>query len=179
MIAALIGVLAPFLPDFLGIARAWMDDRHERKMMDLRLQHAEKAHDWRMEELDLKVTASDRISARTESKKPGFGIQLLEASRHAEGVVSKWAFNVAFGLYTMVDWISATVRPTVTYWLVGLYGAIKLSTIYLLYQAEGSIATALQYDSVWTPFDSELLMLVIAFWFGGRLRHKAKSMVTP
>ena len=177
IISAVIGLAAPFLPDVIGIGRSFLEDRQERKMMELRLKYAEKDHDWKMDEIEIKETLKDVASARKHDKKPGFGIQLLQAAHEAKGVLSKWIFNIVFILYTIVDLFSSFVRPFVTYALVGLYMAIKIAMIYSLYLAYGDFTAALIYDGVWTSFDKELLIMIVGFWFGTRVRHKAKATV--
>ena len=175
--SAILGLAAPFLPDVIGMARSFLEDRQERKMLELQLQHAAQAHSWRMDEIEIKGTLKDVSSARSHDRKPGFGIQLLQAAHEAEGVISKWAFNIAFALYTVVDLFSSFVRPSVTYALMGLYLAIKGSMIYSLYLGYGDFTAALVDESVWTIFDQELLVMIMGFWFGTRARHKARSVV--
>ena len=177
ILSAVIGLAAPFLPDLIGIGRSFLEDRQERKMMELRFRYAEKNHDWKMDEIEIKETLKDVGSARKHDKKPGFGIQLLQAAHEAEGVLSKWTFNVIFSLYTAIDIFSSFVRPSVTYALVGLYMAIKAAMIYSLYIGYGDFTAALIDDRVWTNFDKELLIMIMGFWFGTRVRHKAKAIV--
>lgn len=54
-----------------------------------------------------------------------------------------------------VDALSGTVRPIVTYSLVFTY-----------------IFTKIYYNYAWTSFDSDLLAVVLGFWFGSRVLQK-------
>ena len=172
--SAIIGLAAPFIPDVLGLARGWLDNKQEREMMKLQLEGAEKSHGWRMDETELKATAADMASARKHGSKPTFGIQLLQAAKESDGFISKWMFNIVFGLYTVIDMFSSFVRPSVTYAIVGLYLAMKYALIYSLMVETGSWGTGLLQAGAWTVFDAELLTLIMAFWFGNRTRTKAR-----
>ena len=177
ILSAVIGLMAPFLPDVISIGRSFLEDRQERKMMELRFKYIEREHDWRMDEIEVRGALKDVTSARIHDKKPGFGIQLLQAAHEAEGTLYKWIFNIIFGLYTVVDLFSSFVRPSVTYALVGLYIAIKTAMIYSLYLGYGDFTAALLSDEVWTVFDQELLIMIMGFWFGTRARHRARIVV--
>ncbi len=54
-----------------------------------------------------------------------------------------------------VDALSGTVRPIVTYLLVLRY-------LYVVFA----------YNYAWTNFDSDLLAIVLGFWFGSRMLQK-------
>lgn len=58
--------------------------------------------------------------------------------------------------------LSASVRPVMTYYLLVLYGSVKLAMIFLAYDQSQSLALALK--EVWGPEDMALLSGVINFW---------------
>ena len=121
MWGALVGFVAPFLPDGIRLLRGWIDHRQELQMLRLRLEHGKTMHEWRMEEVSLQLQAADVVSARRAAgaKRQSFGISLMNAAADAEGVIAKWAFNFAFLLFSLLDLFTAAVRPTVTYAIVG------------------------------------------------------------
>jgi hypothetical protein len=69
--------------------------------------------------------------------------------------------------------ISALVRPLVTYWFVGLYSAVKIVSMWLAVQAGEA------WESViirhWTSEDMSLLVMILTFWFVGRVFERTKS----
>ena len=178
MFGALIGFAAPFLPELIGLGRTWMDNRQEWKMMELRLQHAEKEHGWRMDEIEIEGAYKDRASARKQRE--SYGVQILNAAHDAEGIVYRWTFNVIFLMFSILDWMISTVRPVVTYGVVGIWGAIKVAVIIGAYRETGDIVTALLAPAVWTGQDWDILGVIIGFWFGDSVKRRhaagARSM---
>jgi len=63
--------------------------------------------------------------------------------------------------------VSALVRPAVTYWFVVLYSAVKIAGIAMAIEAGGHWKDVLV--SSWTQDDQAMLMLVLTFWFVGRV----------
>jgi hypothetical protein len=68
--------------------------------------------------------------------------------------------------------ISALVRPLVTYWFVIMYSVVKIVSIQMAVAAGGFWKDVLV--SSWTPEDASLLMLVLTFWFVGRVYERSK-----
>lgn len=69
-----------------------------------------------------------------------------------------------------VAWLSATVRPFVTYWLLFLYSIYKTSMFIAAYRASDDFATAMQL--AWTPDDVAMLAGVVNYWFIDRTLQK-------
>jgi ABC-type multidrug transport system fused ATPase/permease subunit len=63
--------------------------------------------------------------------------------------------------------ISALVRPLVTYWFVILYSVVKVLGMALAVQAGGEWKEVIVNS--WTQDDMTLLMLLLTFWFTGRI----------
>lgn len=173
MFGAIIGFVAPFLPDLIGMGKSWMDARQERQMMELRFKYAEREAEWRMEEIQLAGAYKDRAAARKQRE--SYGVQILNAAHDAENVVAKWCFNIVFLLFSALDWFISSVRPTVTYYIVGLWGAIKLAVIVTTYRETGDFVVALLAEDVWTSFDQDLLLMVLAYWFGESTRRRMRT----
>ena len=66
--------------------------------------------------------------------------------------------------------ISALVRPLVTYWVVGLWSGVKIASMVLVYQTNGSWSEMLLRN--WGPDDNAILSLILVFWFVGRAIDK-------
>ena len=123
MIAALIGFIAPLLPELIGLGKGQLDHRNEMAMLRLQLEFADKAAGHRLEETEISAAGADLRSARQQRQ--SYGIQMLNAADAAEGVLSRWAFNAVFIVFAALDWFISSVRPTVTYYIVGLWGSDK------------------------------------------------------
>ena len=175
MTAALIGFLAPFLPDLIGLGRGWLDHRAEMQAMRLRLDHAAQEHQWRLAEIETGAQIRDLESARRPHR--SYGVKLLSAAADAQesGTVWRWSFNLAFLAFAALDWLISSVRPTVTYYLVALYGAVKAAKMYLVWEITGDWSRVLTNETAWTPFDQDVLVMVLAFWFGDRLRRRDRG----
>ena len=174
MIMAILGFLAPFIPDVFSMLRQQQDFKHEIAMMRMR-------HNWRIEEINVQADIAEMKAIRRPHK--SFGIQLLDKASEADGVIWRWSMNIVFLAFALIDWMISSVRPAVTYWIFGLYAAIKTANIAAVYKAversmgdEGFVdrmVMVLNNESIMTEFDQQLLLLVVSFWFGQRLRTKA------
>ena len=67
----------------------------------------------------------------------------------------------------ILDGLSAFVRPFVTYYWLTMYGIYKGMVLAILW-AGGAQAMA----SAWTPADAEILMMLLSFWFVGRVYER-------
>ena len=179
MLGALLGFAAPFLPDVLKMVKGRIDHKQEMQMMKLRFENASAEHEWRMKEVEIQADMADLKSARKPQE--SYGVQLLNAAakqRPGDTVIASKSFNIAFLLFSAIDAFSAAVRPIITYWIVGLWGAIKLAILYSLYDSTGSsvveaVSKVLTSEGAWTPFDEDVLAVVIGFWFGWRTRQRS------
>jgi hypothetical protein len=68
--------------------------------------------------------------------------------------------------------ISALVRPLVTYWFVVMYSAVKVVSMSMAIQ-QGSDWKDVIVNS-WSDADMGMLMLVLTFWFVGRVWEREK-----
>ena len=69
--------------------------------------------------------------------------------------------------------ISALVRPLVTYWFVIMYSAVKIVGMAMAVQAGGDWKEVLV--SSWTGDDMAMLVMILSFWFVGRVYEKQRS----
>lgn len=68
--------------------------------------------------------------------------------------------------------VSALVRPLVTYWFVALYSAVKILSMVLAIEQGGDWKQIVV--SSWNESDMGMLMLVLTFWFVGRVWEREK-----
>ena len=173
MTAAILGFLAPFLPDVLGIGKGWMDHKAELQMMELRLKNASQEHEWRLQEIEIESASKDLMSARKQRE--SYGVQILNAAHDAEHVVSRWIFSAVFLVFAGLDWFISSVRPTVTYYVVGLWGAVKVALIVAAYRETLDVIDALTRPEIWTEFDQDVLLMILAFWFSDAVLRRRKA----
>ncbi len=178
---AILGFLAPFVPDLFGIGKQWIDHRQETQMLRLQAELAEKNHAYRLEQLEVEFALADRRSARRSRQ--SYGVKLLEAAANQDHVW-RWSFNLAFMSFAALDWLISAVRPTVSYWVFGLYGLHKAGQFQLIFgtkdTANSLTARALEVfttNGFYTAFDQDILFVILGFWFGDRVRRRANNSV--
>ncbi len=170
MIAAALGFLAPFLPDLIGMGKGWVDHKQELQMMKLRLDHAAQEHDWRMDLIHEQAALQSQIAARKPHQ--SYGVQILNAAQHNEGLINGWVFSIAFIMFSALDWFISSVRPTVSYFIFGVWGSVKLASLLFIYEQKQDLVLTLSHPLAFTDFDQELMLLIVAFWFGDRTRRR-------
>jgi hypothetical protein len=69
--------------------------------------------------------------------------------------------------------LSALVRPLVTYWFVGFYSFVKMLTISLALEQNANWKEVIV--NAWTADDAAILMMILTFWFVGRIWDKYKQ----
>ena len=173
MILAVLGFFAPFIPDLLGMGKGHLDHKHEMSMLKLRGEQSMNEAHWRMEEVEIKANQADISEARKPVQ--SFGVQLLDKASETEGVIWNWSMNWVFIGFSILDWIISFVRPSVAYFIFGLYGAIKIATLYKLFGITGSITETLIAGTTWSQFDQDILLTILFFYFGDRIRKRANQ----
>jgi len=177
MLIALVGFLAPFIPDLLGMGKGWLDHKQELEAMRLRAELAREEHAYRLEEIRTQADMADMREARRPHK--SYGVQLLDKAGESQGMLWRWVFNLAFASFAFLDWIIASVRPGITYWAFGLYALSKAAGLVMIYPiaakysdgAVDALFRVLHNEAAFTAFDQDMLILVLTFWFGNRLRN--------
>lgn len=138
LLSGLGGGILRLAPEVLRFWDGKLDRDHEYR---LALQHTE----------HLKVLGTERVDLLT----PDYGI----AGAH-EAYIQK-ATERASKKYPLIDLLAASVRPTVTWALVLLYGAVTVA---------GLLTGKRDYGAE----DLSLLSAVLSFWFVGRVWERVK-----
>ena len=165
ILTAVIGFASPFLPEVFKWLNRKQENAHEKEMMSLRLQAGAQEHLWKMEEI---VATADIEEAR-ELHKPAasFGVQMLDAAANAKWKI--WATAPAFYMFTLLDFVSGMVRPTITYAAFSGYLVYKFACFKLLESVSDHTLTAWEGISrVWGEQDFAVLTLVLSYYFGLR-----------
>lgn len=146
LFGSILGGVFRIAPELLK----WLDRRgereHELKMLNAEMEFAKIKGEIAMRESEAKMTVSE-LEAMTEA---------LKEQGQTARAAGKW-----------VAAASALVRPMVTYWFVVLYSVVKILGMVMAIQAGGDWKEVIVKS--WTQDDMAMLMLVLTFWFVGRV----------
>lgn len=126
-----------------------------------------RSHELKMLEAEM---AFAQLNAAAEMHKTNAAMTVAELD--AMGQALKEQGQTARSAGWFVAAISALVRPLVTYWFVVMYSVVKIVSIQMAVAAGGFWKDVLVTS--WTPEDASLLMLVLTFWFVGRVYERSK-----
>lgn len=153
LLSGLAGGLLRIAPEILKWLDRNADRAHEYRMTQLQIEVTKISGDYRLREKDYEVEAGQLQAILAASRDQG------QTARAA----GKW-----------VAAISALVRPMVTYWFVFLYSAVKISGM-LLARSQGANWRDVLLSS-WTSSDMDILVMILVFWFVGRVWDKKRSI---
>lgn len=145
LFGGLLGGLFRLAPEVLK----WLDRKdersHELSMLDREMAFAQIKAEQAMHTVDAQVDMSqfDAIGKALEGQE-----------------------KMATAAGKFVAGISALVRPVVTYWVVGLWTAVKVASMVLAYQTGGGWKEMLLTN--WGEADMSILSMILVFWFVGR-----------
>lgn len=154
LLGSLLGGTFRLAPEFLK----WLDRKGER------------GHELAMQDKALefeKVRGAQRMGEISAGADAAWNTGALEALReaiHSQGVKTHvgWA-----------DALSASVRPVITYWFMGLYCAAKTAAFIAAVNAGIDWGTTILH--AWTEADQALWAGVLNFWFLGRVFDRVRS----
>ena len=126
-----------------------------------------RSHELKMLEAEM---AFAQLNVAAEMHKTNASMTVAELD--AMGAALKEQGQTARSAGWFVAAISALVRPLVTYWFVVMYSVVKIVSIQMAVAAGGFWKDVLVTS--WTPEDASLLMLVLTFWFVGRVYERSK-----
>lgn len=146
LLGALLGLIGSSLPEIFKLFRDRQERKHEKEMLQLQVQLQQQLAEIRIKE------AQELQSLKLEEKVYDFAD--VTAPRYPSI------------LTTIAYLYNTSVRPTVTYLLIGLYMLVKWAQVKML--MSGGIEFYKALLDVWTSADSEFVGAVVAFWFGSR-----------
>jgi hypothetical protein len=151
LFGGVLGGIFRLAPEVLKMLDKKGEREHELKMLSAEMEFAKLRGEISMRETQAQMTVAELDAMAIAIKEQG------ETARAA----GQW-----------VAAASAMVRPAVTYWLVALYSIVKLAGI-----LQG-LATGADWKAVliaaWGQDDMAMLMLVLTFWFVGRVWERAR-----
>lgn len=152
LLGSLMGGVFRIVPEVMKIWDAKNEREHELAMLGKEMEFAKIKGEISMREAEATMTVAE-IGAMSEALR-----EQGQTARSAGKFVSA---------------ISALVRPLVTYWFVVLYSAVKIASMLLAYQTNGDWKEVL--INSWTKDDMAMLMLILTFWFVGRVWERNKQ----
>lgn len=145
LFGSIFGGLFRLAPEVLKFFDKKDERAHELKMFTLQTDLEKLQGEFRMEERYV-----DHSVAQLNAIQEAFKSQAQEATAS----------------YKWVAALSALVRPGITYWLFGLYVAVKITAISYAIHAGAPWNEVLNQN--WTPDDFAMLNMILTFHFLGR-----------
>jgi len=151
LLGSLLGGVFRIVPEVMKLWDAKNEREHELKMLGKEMEFAQLKGEISMREQETVLMGSE-LNAMTEALK-----EQGETARASGQFISA---------------ISAAVRPLVTYWFVTLYSIVKLASILMAVDAGAEWKEVLV--SSWSEDDMALLMMILTFWFVGRVWDRTR-----
>jgi hypothetical protein len=165
LLSALLGFVSSGFPEFIQLFREQKDRRHEIALLELQMQHASTQQE----------NAQDAAKREYRYQLEAIDIQRDMHETQALNARPDGAQGRKTGIF-LVDALSGSVRPLITYLFFGVYAAVKMAQYRLLVTPLSSINAPLNHDqallALWTQDDMAVFTAIIAFWFGSRLFKK-------
>ena len=146
LLGSLMGGVFRIVPEVMKLWDAKNEREHELAMLGKEMEFAKIKGEISMREQQ-NVLMGTELSAMTEAIKE-------------QGQTARAAgkFVAAF---------SALIRPGVTTWFVVLYSLVKIATMFAAFDADANWKDVL--INSWSQDDMALLMMILTFWFTGRV----------
>lgn len=146
LLGSLLGGVFRVVPEVMKLWDAKNERDHELKMLDREMEFAKIKGEISMREQE-NVLMGSELTAMTEAIKE-------------QGQTARAAgkFVAAF---------SALIRPGVTAWFVVLYSIVKIATMLVAFDAGANWKDV--FIMSWSQDDMALLMMILTFWFTGRV----------
>lgn len=145
LFGGLLGGVFRLVPEFLKIWDAKDSRKHELAMMDREFEFAKIRAEREMHTVDAQVDI---------------------AHMDALGEALKGQAEMAKAGGKLAAFLSALVRPLVTYWFVVLYSSVKIAMMIVAYEQSADWKAVLIES--WNPEDMGIFSGIITFWFVSR-----------
>ena len=169
ILSTVLGFIGPFIPELLKWFNRKQDNSHELALLRMQSEIASQQAAYRRDEITIQGNLeADKLEFGVVHQQPvSFGVQVLDAAKDwPKGLVAP-----VFFLFAFLDALNASVRPTITYWIVGFYTYYKWSLLQLAVSGGNSLPTAVVAN--WTENDWAVMMLCLGYFFGQRAAKAA------
>lgn len=147
IVGTLLGGVLRLIPEWMGMRDKDAERRHELNLLKAEGELARQNANFALKQEDVKVD--------------GKYLDALVAASQAQAVKT--------GI-TWVDALSASVRPILTYWWVGLYSLVKVA--FLSVAINSNVPWDQAIISIWSEQDWAILSSIIGFWYVSRSINK-------
>ena len=153
LLSAIFGGALRLAPELLKFFGQNAQNAHELAMQDKQLAFLQVQGQMKLQEIAAQGNI-DMVKSQLDA------ISSVNATQAAESAAGGW----------FIAAINALVRPIVTFYIFGLWGAYTLACLLNAYHQSGNAITALM--SVWTQDDASMLSMIASFYFVGRVWDK-------
>ena len=149
ILSLVLGFAGSFFPSLLKFFQQKQDYAHELEILRLQLQGQAQGSTERIAEINVKGDVEESIAMYKAAELKPSGVKWIDA---------------------LLYFYNGTVRPTITYIFVGLYGMHKVACVKVALET-GTNKWLILRDQ-FTEFDASSLMLVLGYWLGQRMAVK-------
>ena len=149
LFGGLLGGIFRIAPEIMKMLDRKNEREHELRMVGAEMEFAKIRGEIAMRQVDAAMTISELDAMQEALKEQG------QTARAAGKFVAA---------------ISALVRPMVTYWFVVMYSAVKIISITMAIQQGGNWQQVILES--WNEEDMGMLMMILTFWFVGRVYER-------
>jgi hypothetical protein len=149
LFGGVLGGIFRIAPEIMKMLDRKNEREHELRMVGAEMEFAKIRGEIAMRQVDAAMTISE--------------LDAMQAALKEQGQTARAAGK-------FVAAISALVRPMVTYWFVVMYSAVKIISITLAIQQGGDWQQVIIES--WNAEDMGMLMMILTFWFVGRVYER-------
>lgn len=152
LLGGLMGGVFRILPEVLKLFDKVNERKHELELLKSEMEFAKIRGEIMMKQAEAAMTVAELDAMAEAIKEQG------QTARAGGKTVAA---------------LSALVRPIVTYWFVGFYSFVKILTISLALEQNANWKEVVV--TAWNQDDMAILMMILTFWFVGRIWDKYKQ----
>lgn len=152
ILGGLMGGVFRILPEVLKLFDKVSERKHELELLKAEMEFAKIRGEIMMKQAE---------AAMTVAELDAMSVAIQEQGQTARAA-GKW-----------VAALSALVRPLVTYWFVVFYSLVKILSIILALDQDANWKEVIV--NAWTADDMAILMMILTFWFIGRVWEKQRD----
>ena len=168
MLMTLLGLLGGgfmrLLPELIGLWNKKTDNEHELAMLSKQFD----LEQTRAASKQAEIAQQGAIDQSLLTQKGDIDQTLALLAAQKEALTGQMQLT---GI-RWVDALNMLVRPLTTYYFLGMYGLVKISTVVIALQKLDPFVAIV---SCWTVEDAAILSSILAFWFVGRVFDSPKN----
>lgn len=149
ILGGLMGGIFRILPEVIKLFDKVSERKHELELLKAEMEFAKIRGEIMMKQAEAVMTVAE--------------LDAMSAAIQEQGQTARAAGKLVAAL-------SALVRPLVTYWFVFFYSVVKIIGISLALDQDANWKEVIV--SAWTIDDMAILMMILTFWFVGRIWDK-------